>query len=266
MRSCLGLQFERYGGDAPGREHVRAATRQANAVASTTRSICPSSSRPSPRSLHHARKPPPNASPAPIVSTTLARGAGTATSAVRRDNQRPVGPAREQPDARAVLEQRAHALDAGAVRLEELEVLLADLEHVRVPEHAADPRAVGVGVGDHPGPAVRIDRDQGAVRRARSTTASRALRHRLQCQPERADVQDVDLRRQRVERGLGRQPRRRGAALVEAVARRRRRGRPRRARASWGPRCAPRSRDRRRRRRAASRSRWPKRSVDRRPR
>ena len=65
----------------PARAQVRAATRQANSRRRDERvEASPGRSRASPRARHQARKPPPNASPAPIVSTTSTRGAGTATS------------------------------------------------------------------------------------------------------------------------------------------------------------------------------------------
>ena len=51
-----------------------------------------------------------------------------------------------------------------------------------------------------------------------STTASRAVGHRLEREAQGADVQDPDGGRQRGERHLGRQPGGRRGALVEAVA------------------------------------------------
>jgi integrase len=114
---------------------VRAATRQAKRVASTTRSILASASAPSPRSLHQPTNPPPNASPATIVSTTLARSRHSDLRGAR-DYQRAIRTPREQAHGRSLLEQLAHAHHDGQVGLEVAEVLLADLEHMAVREHS----------------------------------------------------------------------------------------------------------------------------------
>ena len=64
----------RRGGSAPARWHVLTATAIAKRDRVAERLRCrPGPSRPEPRSIQRARKPPPNASPAPTVSTTVDR-------------------------------------------------------------------------------------------------------------------------------------------------------------------------------------------------
>ena len=209
---------DRCGGEAPGRSQVRAAIRQANSVAAATVSRSERSSRPSPRACHQATKPPPNASPAPIVSTTFVRGDGTATSAFDRDDERAAGPAGQQPDGRAAGQQLSHGVHGAASGREPVEVLLADLEHVALREHAREPLPVGPRVGDDVGPDVRVDEDHRVAREPHDDGLQRR-RGRLQHEAERAGVHDLHLVGAGRERRLRRQACSGGALRVEAVAR-----------------------------------------------
>ena len=178
------------------RAHVRAATRQANSVAATAESMCRARSRPSPRACHQATKPPPNASPAPIVSTTFVRGDGTATSAVRVITSAPLGPRVSSPTDGPVGEQVAHGVHGAAARGQPVEVLLADLQHVAVREHAraaarGRPSGSGMMSGRMFG-SMKHHRVAGEL--ARSPPPARAA-DRLDHQPERAGVDDRAPRR-----------------------------------------------------------------------
>ena len=131
---------------------VRAATRQAKAVASTTRVVVGQLLAAEARARHQARKPPPNASPAPMVSTTSTGGAGTATSPPAVTTSAPSPPRVSSTTGGTGLEQRAGRGLASVPGLQPREVLLGDLDDVRcaasTPPQA---RAVGVGVGDDDG-------------------------------------------------------------------------------------------------------------------
>ena len=133
----------RNGGEAPARSHVRAATSAPKGAASTTASWSPSSSRPKPCERHQARKPPPNASPAPIVSTTSTSRRGDRHVARPGHHLDAVAAAREQHDARAGLQQHPRRRGRAALRLEPGEVLLGDLDHVAARQHAPQAPAVG---------------------------------------------------------------------------------------------------------------------------
>jgi Protein kinase domain len=82
----------RAGGSAPGRAQVRAATAAAARSAAPTSSRSRRSGRPRSCASHQARKPPPNASPAPMVSATWTTGTGSASTAPGRNARAGRGP------------------------------------------------------------------------------------------------------------------------------------------------------------------------------
>ena len=211
----------RVGGDAPARAQVQRGDEAGEARRPSTRgSASARSARPSPRSDHQASQPPENASPAPIVSTTSTGGAGDLHLAVAGEHDRAVAAARQQDDRRPPVEQRARGVDGGHARREPGEVVVGDLDDVREREHAPEPRPVRGRVGDRPrgGSSGRPSRSA----RRRPGRGERLERggHRLEHEPERADVQDT--RRRRAAR-RARRPRSGPAptvpSVVEAVAR-----------------------------------------------
>ena len=101
----------RFGGFAPARWQVTDATSIARVTASRTADVSARSARPRPHSIQRARNPPPNASPAPTVSTT--RTCGTATSNGLRggdDDDRPAAVG-QQHDRRSAAGDRARGVD-----------------------------------------------------------------------------------------------------------------------------------------------------------
>ncbi len=170
------------------------------------------------RECHQARKPPPNASPAPIVSTTSVGWAGMSVSAVGRDDGGAARPAGEQDRLRPVAEELAPGLFGRQAGPQPGEVLLADLHDVGALQHAVQARTVGRLVVDRLRAAVGVQDDHRAAGEALDDRLERG-RERLEHEPERADVQRRRVPRQRGERLLGAQAGGGGAAGVEAPAR-----------------------------------------------
>ena len=82
------------------------------------------------RARHQARKPPPNASPAPIVSTTSTARRRHRRPRRRRHHGAPSAPRVSSATRRPGVEQRAGGVDRLRAGIEPGEVLLADLDDV----------------------------------------------------------------------------------------------------------------------------------------
>jgi hypothetical protein len=158
-----------------------------------------------------------NASPAPIVSTISTAGAATSSTARVVTTSAPSPPSVTSATATSE-ESSARGVGRRAARVEPFEVLLARLDHVRAGEQAPEPAAVVGRIRDRGRAAVRVQRDERVVaHRGRERLERR--RHRLEHEPQRADIEHADLLRQRGRGGGEREPGCRRAALVEAVAR-----------------------------------------------
>ncbi len=176
----------------------------------------PSASRPRPRSRHQVRKPPPNASPAPIVSTTSIFGAATRSSAPAVTTSAPSPPRVTSATLGPSSSSAAGRLDGRSARREVLEIVLADLDDVRVAQRRGEAAAKRALVRDERRPAVRVDHHQRALGDRLDDRLQRE-RRRLHDQAERADVQHVHPLRQRRERGRGLERGRARGLGVEAV-------------------------------------------------
>ena len=106
---------------------------------------------PKPRECHQARKPPLNASPAPIVSTTSAGARGTATSSRGVTTIAPSPPRVSATTIGPPLGSIARVASTGAAPgIQPADVLLADLDQVGVAQQPRQARAVPVGIVDRP--------------------------------------------------------------------------------------------------------------------
>ena len=150
------------------------------------------------------------------------RGAATATSRRGRSRPAPSPPRVSSTTAGPSLEQRARGVDRrGVPGASQARSSSETLTTSAAREHAREPRRGRRRRRRYRRAAVRVDHH--AARRPASRVDDRLQRgrHRLEHQPERADVQD---RRRRAgsaaSASSARQARRRRAPLVEAVARR----------------------------------------------
>ena len=183
------------GGSAPARVVVRPATAIAMTVAATSESRWPASSRRRPAPIQAERNPPPNASPAPTVSTTLVGGIGSLSMAVAvtiRTGRPPsvsrtaCGPSSSNPRAARTGEDARSQIG---------EIFDARLDDVSSGENPVDPRPVRRLVDDRTWTAVQVEHHKNRLARGDRECFDRR-RHRLDDQAERPDMKRDRLRRQ----------------------------------------------------------------------